>query len=239
VSEILVKINKLTKSFGSEVAVNSINLQIKAGEVVALIGPNGAVKSTTMRMITGFLQPDKGEVFIQNNNMHKNPYECKKHIGYLAETSGSYPDLTVREYLSFISNAYDLTNVESKVKEVAKLTRIDSFMDKIIETLSKGMKQRVFLAASLIHNPDILILDEPTEGLDPNQKKEMHTLLTKLAKTKAILLSTHVLEEVEQICSRVIVINKGEIIADETPKAFKKRGGDMQSSFSKLTKEGK
>lgn len=238
-SEILVEADKITKFFAGKVAVNKIDMQIKAGEVVALIGPNGAGKSTTMRMLTGFMQPDSGNVTVKKRSMTRNPNECKKHIGYLAEASGSYPDLTAMEYLTFIASSYNLSDIQQKIADVSKLTGIDSFMNKVIENLSKGMKQRVFLAATLIHNPNILILDEPTEGLDPNQKQEMYSLLAKIAKTKAILLSTHSLEEVENICSRVIMIDEGEIIADETPKKFKKRAGDMQSSFSKLTKGGK
>ncbi len=239
-SDILVNVENISKHFDKTIAVNEISLNIKAGEIVALIGPNGAGKSTTMRIITGFLQPDSGNVLIKNMNMLKNSYECKKNIGYLAEVSGIYQDLTTREYLEFIANAYNLSDIDSKIIEVSKLTRIGKSLDKTLENLSKGMKQRVFLAGSLIHNPDILVLDEPTEGLDPNQKQEMQTLLKKLAEDKkAILLSTHVLEEVSNICSRVIVISDGKILADETPKKKKKRAGDMNKSFAELTKETK
>jgi ABC-2 type transport system ATP-binding protein len=239
VSKALIKIKNITKSFGTEIAVNKVNLQVEAGEVVALIGPNGAGKSTTMRIIAGFLKPESGEVRINNIPMDKDPCTCKRSIGYLAEESGNYPELTVLEYLHFIAESYDLDEAQSKMDSVAKLARIDSFLNKTIGKLSKGMKQRVFLAASLIHDPDILILDEPTEGLDPNQKEEMYTLLGKIAKTKGVLLSTHVLDEIEKICSRVVVINKGKIVADETPKAFKKHGGTMQKSFKKMTAGGK
>lgn len=235
----LVQAKNICKSFGSTVAVDGISLEADVGEIVGIVGPNGAGKSTTLRMLAGFVTPAEGEVKIKSYDLKKDEKQCKSHIGYLAEVSGVYPDLTVTEYLTFIGRAYNLDKLEDKIAEVAKVAGIDTFMHKPVEWLSKGMKQRVFLAGSLIHDPEVLIMDEPMEGLDPNQKLEMHALLKKLAKKKAILLSSHVLEEVESICSRIVVIADGKIVADETPKAFKKREGDMNKSFSKLTQGGK
>ena len=216
----LIEAKNLKKSFGDFVAVDNINLTVERGEVVGFLGPNGAGKSTTMKMLTGFLEPDGGEIFIEGIDLKSKPLEAKKSIGYLPEGAPSYSDMEVSEFLSFVGKMRGLNNngsLNTRLSDMAEQINLKEVWHKPIETLSKGFKRRVGIAQALIHDPDILILDEPTDGLDPNQKYEMRDLIKKISTNKAIVISTHILEEVEAVCSRTVIIANGQILANETP----------------------
>ena len=216
----LIEAKNLKKSFGDFVAVDNINLNVERGEVVGFLGPNGAGKSTTMKMLTGFLEPDGGEIFIGGIDLKSKPLEAKKSIGYLPEGAPSYSDMEVSEFLSFVGKMRGLNNNEllnTRLSDMAEQINLKDVWHKPIETLSKGFKRRVGIAQALIHDPDILILDEPTDGLDPNQKYEMRDLIKKISTNKAIVISTHILEEVEAVCSRTVIIANGQLLANETP----------------------
>ena len=216
----LIEAKNLKKSFGDFVAVDNINLTVERGEVVGFLGPNGAGKSTTMKMLTGFLEPDGGEIFIEGIDLKSKPLEAKKSIGYLPEGAPSYSDMEVSEFLSFVGKMRGLNNngsLNTRLSDMAEQINLKEVWHKPIETLSKGFKRRVGIAQSLIHDPDILILDEPTDGLDPNQKYEMRDLIKKISTNKAIVISTHILEEVEAVCSRTVIIANGQLLANETP----------------------
>jgi len=216
----LIEAKNLKKSFGDFVAVDNINLTVERGEVVGFLGPNGAGKSTTMKMLTGFLEPDGGEIFIEGIDLKSKPLEAKKSIGYLPEGAPSYSDMEVSEFLSFVGKMRGLNNNEllnTRLSDMAEQINLKDVWHKPIETLSKGFKRRVGIAQALIHDPDILILDEPTDGLDPNQKYEMRDLIKKISTNKAIVISTHILEEVEAVCSRTVIIANGQLLANETP----------------------
>ena len=216
----LIEAINLKKSFGDFVAVDNINLTVERGEVVGFLGPNGAGKSTTMKMLTGFLEPDGGEIFIEGIDLKSKPLEAKKSIGYLPEGAPSYSDMEVSEFLSFVGKMRGLNNngsLNTRLSDMAEQINLKEVWHKPIETLSKGFKRRVGIAQALIHDPDILILDEPTDGLDPNQKYEMRDLIKKISTNKAIVISTHILEEVEAVCSRTVIIANGQLLANETP----------------------
>ena len=216
----LIEAKNLKKSFGDFVAVDNINLTVERGEVVGFLGPNGAGKSTTMKMLTGFLEPDGGEIFIEGIDLKSKPIEAKKSIGYLPEGAPSYSDMEVSEFLSFVGKMRGLNNngsLNTRLSDMAEQINLKEVWHKPIETLSKGFKRRVGIAQALIHDPDILILDEPTDGLDPNQKYEMRDLIKKISTNKAIVISTHILEEVEAVCSRTVIIANGQLLANETP----------------------
>ena len=216
----LIEAKNLKKSFGDFVAVDNINLTVERGEVVGFLGPNGAGKSTTMKMLTGFLEPDGGEIFIKGIDLKSKPLEAKKSIGYLPEGAPSYSDMEVSEFLSFVGKMRGLNNngsLNTRLSDMAEQINLKEVWHKPIETLSKGFKRRVGIAQALIHDPDILILDEPTDGLDPNQKYEMRDLIKKISTNKAIVISTHILEEVEAVCSRTVIIANGQLLANETP----------------------
>ena len=215
----LINANNLKKSFDQFIAVDSINLQVDRGEVVGFLGPNGAGKSTTMKMLTGFLEPDDGEIFINGIDLKSNPLKAKEYIGYLPEGAPSYSDMIVSDFLSFIGKMRGLSDkrLSNRLEEMADQINLKEMWDRPVETLSKGFKRRVGIAQALIHDPDILILDEPTDGLDPNQKHEMRNLIKKISKNKAIVISTHILEEVEAVCSRAIIIANGKLLANDTP----------------------
>ena len=216
----LIEAKNLKKSFGDFVAVDNINLDVERGEVVGFLGPNGAGKSTTMKMLTGFLEPDGGEIFIEGIDLKSKPLEAKKSIGYLPEGAPSYSDMEVSEFLSFVGKMRGLNNngsLNTRLSDMAEQINLKEVWHKPIETLSKGFKRRVGIAQALIHDPDILILDEPTDGLDPNQKYEMRDLIKKISTNKAIVISTHILEEVEAVCSRTVIIANGQLLANETP----------------------
>jgi len=209
-----IKVDQVLKIYGAQRAVDQISFEVKQGEIVGFLGPNGAGKSTTMKMITGYLQPDGGRLEVCGITVEGEGLSTKKKIGYLPELNPLYPDMFVREYLEFIAGMHQITSPKQRIEEVIQLTGLTPEANKLIEQLSKGYKQRVGLAAALIHDPEVLILDEPTTGLDPNQIIEIREVIRKLGKQKTILFSTHILQEVEALCDRVIIINKGKIVAD-------------------------
>jgi ABC-2 type transport system ATP-binding protein len=206
---------ELSKHFGTQVAVNQLNLSAKQGEIVGFLGPNGAGKSTTMKMITGYLSPTSGTISVCGIPVSPDNLEVKKHIGYLPESNPLYYDMYVVEYLEFIAGIHKLQKPQARIKEVIQQTGLHVEQHKRIGALSKGYKQRVGLCQAILHNPDVLILDEPTSGLDPNQILDIRNLIIELGKTKTILLSSHIMQEVEAMCQRVVVINKGNIVADD------------------------
>ena len=206
-----LRVMNLTKKFGAVHAVDNISFSAVRGEVVGLLGPNGAGKSTTMKMITGFLHPDQGSAHICGHDMQEEPIAAKKCLGYLPEGNPCYADMTVRSFIRFIA---DIRGVNPDVYDIFDLR---SILDKRIDTLSKGYKKRVGLAQALLHDPSVLVLDEPTDGLDPIQKREVRSLIKEVSQDKVILLSTHLLEEVAEICDRVIIIAGGKIMHDSTP----------------------
>ncbi len=209
-----ITISGLTKIYGIQRAVNNITFSINKGEIVGFLGPNGAGKSTTMKIITGYLPADKGTVLVGGIDVSKNPIATKKKVGYLAEANPLYYDMYVREYLSFVAGVHEVRDIKSAVERVIGLTGLAIESKKKTGQLSKGYKQRVGLAAALIHDPEVLILDEPTSGLDPNQIVEIRNVIKEQGINKTVLFSSHILQEVEAICNRVIIINKGEIVED-------------------------
>jgi ABC-2 type transport system ATP-binding protein len=210
-----VEVRNLTKIYGEKKAVDNISFSIDKGEIVGFLGPNGAGKSTTMKMITGYLEPSAGDINVSGIDVKKFPLDVKRKIGYLPESNALYYDMYVREYLGFIADVHEVKNPKQKVEDVIALTGLTSESKKRIGQLSKGYKQRVGLAAALIHDPEVLILDEPTSGLDPNQIIEIRNVIKEQGKNKLVLFSSHILQEVEAICDRVIIINKGRIVADD------------------------
>jgi len=211
-----IEVNGLLKIYGQQKAVNSISFNIQKGEIVGFLGPNGAGKSTTMKMITGYLLPDAGIAKVSGIDVTQDPINAKKKIGYLPEANPLYYDMYVKEYLLFVAGVHGIKNSKVKIQNVIELTGLTFESKKKISQLSKGFKQRVGLAASLIHDPEVLILDEPTSGLDPNQIVEIRNVIKEQGKNKTVLFSTHILQEVQAICDRVIIINKGELVADDT-----------------------
>ena len=211
-----ITVNNLSKIYGAQKAVNNISFTINKGEIVGFLGPNGAGKSTTMKMITGYLKADGGNAVVCGITVNENSNETKKKIGYLPEANPLYFDMYVREYLDFIAGIHKVENIKMRIEEVIATVGLQTEANKKIGQLSKGYKQRVGLAAGLIHNPDVLILDEPTSGLDPNQIVEIRQVIKELGKNKTVLFSSHIMQEVEAICDRVIIINKGNIVADDT-----------------------
>ncbi len=211
-----IELNNIVKQYGKQKALNGISFSLKQGEIIGFIGPNGAGKTTTMKIITGLLNADSGHIKILGEDIHRNATQIKKHIGYLPENNPLYTDMYVREYLSYISKIYcPCKETKRNVDNIIEKTGLSKEQYKKIEELSKGYKQRVGLAQALIHNPQILILDEPTTGLDPNQLEEIRGLIKELGKNKTVILSTHIMQEVEAICDRIIIIKNGEITADE------------------------
>jgi len=211
-----ISVSGLTKIYGQQKAVNNISFDIPGNEIVGFLGPNGAGKSTTMKIITGYLAADSGNAFVNGINISSDPLEAKKQLGYLPEGNPLYPEMYVREYLRFIAEAHQLQKIKKRTEEVIDLTGLRLESNKKTGQLSKGYKQRVGLAAALIHDPKVLILDEPTTGLDPNQIVEIREVIKELGKNKTVLFSSHILQEVESICDRIIIINKGNIVADDT-----------------------
>lgn len=213
----MISVTGLSKRYGTHLAVKDVSFDIKKGEIIGFLGPNGAGKSTIMNILTGYLSLTQGKVLIDGFDILENPEEAKKRIGYLPEIPPLYVDMKVREYLNFI---YDLKKVKfpknPHIDEVLKLVKIDHVQNRLIKNLSKGYRQRVGFAQALIGNPDVLILDEPTVGLDPNQIIEIRNLISRLGKNHTIILSSHILSEIQAVCKRVIIINSGEIIADDT-----------------------
>lgn len=211
-----ITVKNLSKIYGAQKAVNDISFTVNKGEIVGFLGPNGAGKSTTMKIITGFLQADNGVVKVCDIPVQTESLSTKKKIGYLPEANPLYLDMFVREYLSFVANVHGIQNAKEEIEKVITTVGLTIEANKKIGQLSKGYKQRVGLAAALIHNPEVLILDEPTSGLDPNQIVEIREVIKNLGKNKTVLFSSHILQEVEAICDRVIIINKGNIVANDT-----------------------
>lgn len=210
-----VRVENLKKVYGEQVAVNAINFEIKKGEIVGFLGPNGAGKSTTMKMITGYVPATEGKAFVCGKENTENILETQQRIGYLPESNPLYLDMYVREYLEFLAGVHKLGEKgKARIDEIIQQTGLHVEEKKKIAALSKGYKQRVGIAQAMIHNPDVLILDEPTSGLDPNQIVEIRTLIKEFGKEKTVILSTHIMQEVEAMCDRVIIINKGNIVAD-------------------------
>lgn len=209
-----VEIKQITKLFGTQRALDEVSFTIKKGELVGFLGPNGAGKSTLMKIITGFLPADGGEVFVEGEKTGPKNLEIRKNIGYLPEHNPLYTDLYVREFLEITAGLYKLKNVKQRVAEMVELTGLGDEQHKKIRALSKGYRQRVGLAQALIHNPPVLILDEPTTGLDPNQIEEIRQVIRNISREKTVMLSSHIMQEVEAVCSRVIIINRGKIVAD-------------------------
>lgn len=210
-----IEVEQLTKVYGEQKAIDHISFSLKKGEIVGFLGPNGAGKSTTMKIITGFLPPTEGTARVCGFDVTEAPLEVKKRVGYLPESNPLYYEMYVKEYLHFVAEVYHLDSRKSKVDEVIKLTGLESECHKKISALSKGYKQRVGLAQALLHDPEVLILDEPTGGLDPNQLVEIRKLIREMGQDKAVILSTHIMQEVQAMCDRVIIINNGKIVTDK------------------------
>lgn len=235
-----VKVKNLLKQYGEQKAVNNISFSLHKGEITGFLGPNGAGKSTTMKMITGYLHPDAGEINVCDINVDKDPIKAKRKIGYLPESNPLYYDMYVREYLKFIAGVHQIENSKFKIENTIRLTGLSIESGKKIGQLSKGYKQRVGLAAALLHDPEVLILDEPTSGLDPNQIVEIRNVIKEQGKNKTVLFSTHILQEVQAMCDRVIIINKGELVADSNMEELKlnAKSNRIAVSFStKISKE--
>ncbi len=237
----MIKIDGISKWYGPKQAVNKVSFQVNKGEVLAFIGPNGAGKSTTMRMITGFIPSSEGTILIDNFNIDTQPIKAKSKIGYLPENAPLYPNKTVEEFLGFIAEVRGFTGKEKKEKVQTAITKcfLEPVRHQSIETLSKGYKHRTCFAQAILHDPEVLILDEPTDGLDPNQKREVRNLIKSMGESKAIIISTHILEEVEAVASRVILINEGEKVFDGAPAKFRQQSrtaGSILLTVHGLTK---
>lgn len=221
-----IEVSKVSKYYGQQKALDEVSFSIKAGEIVGFLGPNGAGKSTMMRILTTYLNANEGTATVNGYDVSKEQREVQKSIGYLPENNPLYPDMYVKEYLSFSADVFKLTDSKKRIDEVIEETGLTSHIGKKIQELSKGYKQRVGLANALLHEPKVLILDEPTTGLDPNQLVEIRQLIRKVGQKTTILLSTHIMQEVEAMCDRVIIINKGEVVADKYLKDL--RDGQQQ-----------
>src|ERR1041385_2456133 len=219
----MIRVQNLTKNFGPKLAVNGISFSVEKGEVLGFLGPNGAGKSTSMRMITGFIPPTDGEITVGGFNMVEDPIPAKRLIGYLPENAPAYNDMTVLGFLNFTAEIRGLTGDAKKkaVHRALEMCFLENVAHQSVDTLSKGYRHRTCFAQSVIHDPEVLILDEPTDGLDPNQKHEVRTLIRRMGEKKAIIFSTHILEEVEAVCSRAIIIDRGQIVANGTPAQLK------------------
>jgi ABC-2 type transport system ATP-binding protein len=236
----MIEISGLVKTYGSKRAVDGVSFTVRRGDILGFLGPNGAGKSTTMKMLTGFLRPDAGGARVDGIEVTADPVGVKRRIGYLPESSPAYPEMTVGEFLEFIAEMRGLRSsgaARTAIERVLRLCHLEAVRNQTIETLSKGYKQRVGLAQALLHDPPVLVLDEPTDGLDPNQKNEVRALIKSMAAEKAVILSTHILEEVEAVCTRVIIISQGRLVADETPAELQARqpGARLDEIFRGLT----
>ncbi len=234
----MIEVTGLTKRFGSKIAVDNLSFSVEKGEVLGFLGPNGAGKSTTMRMVTGFLPVTKGKIEISGVSVIRNPIEAKQKIGYLPESAPLYNDMTVQGFLKFCASMRGLSGNARReaVSKSIETCFLENVARQSIGTLSKGYRHRTCLAQSLLHDPEVLVLDEPTDGLDPNQKLEVRKLIKNLGKEKAILFSTHILEEVSAACTRAVIVDKGSIVADGTPEQLSKEGGgSLYDLFHKVT----
>lgn len=221
----MITVENLVKDFGPKRAVNRVSFTVQRGEILGFLGPNGAGKSTTMRMITGFIPPTEGRVVVGGHDVNEDPIAAKKLIGYLPESAPCYSDMTVHGFLSFAAEMRGIHGAarEAAIQKVVGLCFLESVLHQSVDTLSKGYRHRTCLAQSIIHDPEVLVLDEPTDGLDPNQKHEIRQLLKRFGKNKAIIFSTHILEEVDAVCSRAIIIDRGQVVANGTPAELRAR----------------
>jgi gliding motility-associated transport system ATP-binding protein len=235
----VIKVENLSKAFGPKLAVDDVSFEVQRGEVLGFLGPNGAGKSTSMRMITGFIPPTAGKITVGGYNMLEDPIPAKRLLGYLPENAPGYADMTVHGFLSFAAELRGIRGGQRKqaIARVVELCFLENVLYQTIDTLSKGYKHRTCLAQALVHDPDILIMDEPTDGLDPNQKYEVRNLIKRMGESKAIIFSTHILEEVEAACTRVIIIDRGKIVANGTPQELKARSpeGRLDDVFRAIT----
>jgi ABC-2 type transport system ATP-binding protein len=228
-------INSVTKSYDKQQALTDVSFTLNKGEIVGFLGPNGAGKSTLMKIITCYLQQDSGKVQVCNLDIQEQDLQVKAKIGYLPEHNPLYADMYVKEYLSFVGGIYKVENLNNRIAEIILQIGLIPEQSKKIGELSKGYRQRVGLAAALLHNPEVLILDEPTTGLDPNQLVEIRNLIKEVGKDKTVLLSTHIMQEVDKMCNRVIIINKGKIVDDQLISNFQNNKIDLEEHFRKLT----
>jgi ABC-2 type transport system ATP-binding protein len=235
----MIEISHLSKRYGVLTAVDDISFNVEAGEVLGFLGPNGAGKSTTMKMITGFLAPTSGSVRVCGHDVQSAPLAAKSCMGYLPEGAPSYGEMSVRAFLEFIADIRGLSAARrrSRLDDVIARLALEGVLEQVIETLSKGFKRRVGLAQALLHDPQVLILDEPTDGLDPNQKHDVRELISAMSRDKIIVISTHILEEVDAVCNRAIIIAAGRILADESPQALARRSpsGRLDDMFRQIT----
>ena len=235
----MIKVENLVKAFGAKLAVNDISFTVERGEVLGFLGPNGAGKSTTMRMITGFIPPTSGKITVGGHDIVENPLPAKRLFGYLPENAPGYADMTVNGFLNFCAELRGLRGDARKraVGHAVELCFLQKVLYQTIDTLSKGYKHRTGLAQALIHDPEVLIMDEPTDGLDPNEKHEVRNLIKHMGENKAIIFSTHILEEVEAACTRVIIIDRGRLVASGTPQELKARSpeGRLEDVFRAIT----
>ena len=232
-----ISVKDLSKHYDKQKAVDAISFDAKPGRILGFLGPNGAGKSTTMRMLTGYLEPTSGEIRISGKDVQMEAIEAKKHIGYLPENTPLYLDMYVKEFLQFIGQTYNISNLTARVEEVINMVGLTPEQHKKIGALSKGYKQRVGLAQAIIHNPQVLILDEPTSGLDPNQLVDIRALIKTLGRDKTVVISTHIMQEVEAICDDIIIINKGKIVANDSIEGIKQtyQSSSLEDIFRKLT----
>ena len=235
----LIEIRELHKRFGAIHAVRGVSFSVRKGEVLGFLGPNGAGKSTTMKMVTGFLEPTSGYIAVAGHDIHDHPIEIKKKIGYLPEGAPLYGEMTVTAFLNFVAEVRGMDGAyrQQRIEEVIRKIHLESVRHQTLETLSKGYKRRVGLAQAILHDPDVLILDEPTDGLDPNQKHQVRELIKVMAPNKAIIISTHILEEVTAVCTRAVVIAEGTIVFDGTPNELASRSPNryLDDVFRELT----
>ena len=230
-----ISINNINKFYGKQQALTDVSFSLNKGEIVGFLGPNGAGKSTLMKIITCYLEQDSGMVQVCDLNTIEQNLKVKAKIGYLPEHNPLYTDMYIKEYLTFVGRIYKVQNLNNRITEIIQQTGLTSEQSKKIGELSKGFKQRVGLAAALIHNPEILILDVPTTGLDPNQLVEIRNLIKEVGKDKTVLLSTHIMQEVDKMCNRIIIINKGKIVEDQLISNLQKDNIDLEEHFRKLT----
>lgn len=233
-----IEVSHLTRMYGTQKAVDNISFKLNKGEIVGFLGPNGAGKSTTMRMITGYLEPNSGTAVVDGIDVGRNALLAKKKIGYLPEANPLYYDMYVKEYLGFVADVHGINNKKQRIEEIIKTVGLSVESKKRTGQLSKGYKQRVGLAAALIHDPQVLILDEPTTGLDPNQIIEIRELIRTIGRDKTVLFSTHILQEVEAICDRIMIINRGRLVADDSLQNMKQTrgaGNSLEEIFRNLT----
>ena len=228
-------IKNISKKYANQIALKDISFSLKKGDIVGFLGPNGAGKTTLMKIITSTLKQDKGEVYIYGNNTISDEIKTKNDIGYLAENNPLYKEMNVTEYLDFIASIYNLKNKKNLISDLILKTGLEKEKNKLIENLSKGYKQRVGIASALINNPKVLILDEPTTGLDPNQLVEIRNLIKEVGKEKIVLLSTHILQEIPKICNHIIIIKEGEIVENITMENLNKSKINLEKHFQKLT----